>query len=161
MNSLAISDKEKYGESSPMTAPVDPKGSKKKRKTAPTFEVCGPQVAALDMEDAKVGKVYIAKVKLVVKAVADGESYDSTVDEPGKNKKPMRVTVQLLAADPIPDGTPEHENEETPEEEAGEQAAGDDDEEESDAEDANEPESEDEEEVASERVSPKDAKLPE
>jgi len=127
MNSLIVSDKEKYGEDSPSVCCPSGPGEKPKpedRKSAPTFDLVGPQVAALDMDnDAAVGKVYVAKVKLIVKAVSDGDKYDSSVTEAGKRKKPKTVTVQLIAAAPIPEGDPAHEDEETPAEEAGEMAA--------------------------------------
>jgi len=94
MKSLVISDKEKYGASSPMVS-LSSSGSKKKeaeKKHAPTIELTGPQVEAFGLGKCTVGEKGTATVNFVVKAVKGGDAFGDEL--PGKDS-PKSVTLSI------------------------------------------------------------------
>lgn len=88
--SLVISDKEKYGPSSPEVSLG--KGKPEDRKSAPTIELTGKQVDAFCACSLNVGDSGTAKIHYVVKASSAGDQYGN--DLPGKDSK-KRVTLSI------------------------------------------------------------------
>lgn len=131
MNSLVITDKEKYGNDSPCCSPVSgSKGKDKVKKYAPTVELTGSQVTALGLDAAQIGESGTATISFVVKSVRAGESYG---DEVVTKTSPAKVTIQLMAGEPSDaaadtgeaEESDEEESKETPDEEAAEAPAKD------------------------------------
>ncbi len=149
--SLMISDKERYGETSPAVAMSPEK--EKNRKTAPTITLVGKQVDAFCACALEVGEKGTATVNFIVKAVSAGDKYGSDVPT---DKKPKEVVLSLThaVAQDMPegdDGDDDDEETESDEEKKAEEKTGEED-------DADEPAAE-EPKAAKKSVSPKDAAL--
>lgn len=122
MNSLVITDKEKYPDSSPCCSPCGSsgKGKDKVRKYAPTVELTASQIAAFGLDSAKLDEKGTATVSFVVRSARAGESYG---DEIATKKSVPRVTIQLLAAEPAEAEAVEDESADETDDEAAEPAA--------------------------------------
>lgn len=122
MNSLVITEKEKYPDSHPCCSPCGSsgKGKDKVRKYAPTVELTASQIAAFGLDGAKLEEKGTATVSFVVRSVRAGESYG---DEISTKKSVPRVTIQLLAAEPSDAEAVEDESDDGADEKAAEPAA--------------------------------------
>jgi len=124
MNSLIISDKEKYGEDSPAVSISQSPGENPKpeeRLSAPTVDLVGTQVEGFGLDaKANLDEVGCAKIYFKVKSVKKGESYGDSLTT---KKSPTKVTIQITHAEPMDKDDEEAEEEgEDPKEEAIETA---------------------------------------